>query len=125
MFTSTKKYNLLSQELCDVKDEKHKLCIENKKLTARVEKLNEEIKKLGEVISASNKECNVGPWCKDCAHIRHDNYGLKTYSVRGRGYYYENPGEDEVMYCVKHLHDLCPEHSVHDAVITAEKEEPK
>lgn len=110
MFISTTKYNAIQKELSDAMEYNGELCKEKKKLQDRIEKQDEEIKRLANIISASNKECKVGPWCKDCDHVRHDNYGVRRYSPYG-GYYYENPDEDEVMYCVKHLHELCPEHS--------------
>ena len=110
MFVSTTKYNAVQKEFSDAKDCISELCKEKNELQNRIKKQDKEIKRLANIISASNKECKVGPWCKDCDHVRHDNYGVEKYSPWG-GYYYVNPGEDEVMYCVKHLHELCPEHS--------------
>ena len=110
MFVLTKRHNATLNELTDVRKAYLKISEEKAELADRNEKLNEEIKKLADIISSSNKECSIGPWCKDCDHVRHDKYGVQKRSRWG-GYYYANPDEDEVMYCVKHLHELCPEHS--------------
>lgn len=114
MFVSTKKHNEVLGQLDNIKRDNNRLAEENSSLSERNIELNHEVQRLAALISASNKECSVGPWCKDCDHIRSDKSitrGLETEFAPGK-YYYTNPiVEGEVMYCSKHLHELCPEHS--------------
>lgn len=70
--------------------------------------LEKEVKRLARVISNTTKDCKVGPWCKDCAHK-----GIDSAKVFGRGRAgsseYVKAIGGEVIYCKKHLHDICPE----------------
>lgn len=116
MFVSTKKYNEVSAQLSIITKDKDKLAKENENLSARNIALNAEVKRLAALVSASNKECNVGAWCNDCEHMRSDRVvtgGVEQEIAPGR-YYQTNVNVDgDVMYCAKHLHELCPEHSKH------------
>jgi len=115
MFVSTKKYNDLSTQLDMVIKDKDRLARENESLSERNIALNAEVKRLAALISASNKECNVGPWCNDCKHMRSDRVVTAGEEQEFCGRYYRTGVivDGDVMYCAKHLHDLCPEHSKH------------
>lgn len=65
-------------------------------------KLDEETKRLAELISAQVEDCRVGPWCKDCVHIGYD-----VSKVYGIEHYEETAGQ--VIYCKKHIHEMCKE----------------
>lgn len=76
----------------------------------RVEKMNNELEKeigrLAEQISVQTENCKVGVWCKGCIHMGHDFSQVDHYS------YWEYGAKDvcgNVIYCKKHLHELCPE----------------
>lgn len=90
-----------------------------------------EVQRLSEEISAQNTNCHVGAWCKDCAHVKHDEAIVKqdTRYPDPFGYYSKSTIDGKVIYCGKHLHDLCPEHSAHTTTAATEKvkikEEPK
>lgn len=112
MFVSIKKYNAISTQLSLVIRDKDRLAEQNKNLSERNIALNEEVKRLAALISASNKECNVGPWCNDCKHMRSDRVVAAVEKKVAHGRYYQEVTVDgDVMYCAKHLHELCPEHS--------------
>lgn len=83
------------------------------------EKMNQqlqlEVQRLAEEISAQNTDCQVGAWCKDCRHIRYDRAVIAKSDVP-YGYYAKKLINGNVMYCSKHLHDLCPEHSKNESI---------
>ncbi len=70
-------------------------------------KLNEENKRLAELVSSKVDDCKIGPWCKDCLHIGRDQSVLKETDVFGNVFVRKVAGK--VLYCKKHLHELCPE----------------
>ena len=107
MFVSTKKYD-------EVIRDKYRLTKENENLSKRNIALNAEVKRLSSLISASNKDCNVGPWCNDCKHMRSDTAVSAETELDfvSRMYYQTDVFVDgDIIYCAKHLHELCPEHS--------------
>lgn len=70
---------------------------------------NKEIIRLTSEISAQVKNCNIGVWCNNCAHRAYASTGkLKRDSVLNNSAYYYVDGEN-IQYCKKHLHELCPE----------------
>lgn len=69
-------------------------------------KLEEECQRLAELISAENKDCRVGGWCKNCKYLGED-LSLITEPWIGCGYIKELGGK--VQYCMKHLREICPE----------------
>lgn len=116
MFVSIKKYNEISSQLAIITKDKDRLIKKNENLSERNIALNAEVKRLAALISASNKECNVGPWCNDCEHMRSDRVvtaGEEQEIAPGRYYRMSAIVDGDVMYCAKHLHELCPEHSKH------------
>ena len=95
-----------------VKKEEYKsLKKENSKLKNQLddEKKDHEVtkstvRKLSEEISGKTSECNVGPWCQDCQHIKFAQIGEAR-----KNYWSITSYSDGVHYCGKHTHDLCPE----------------
>lgn len=74
--------------------------------------LEKEVARLAEMISLEVKDCKVGPWCKDCVHIGRDSAAITKYThdgIMGGECYVSNEYAGEVMYCKKHIHELCPE----------------
>ena len=94
MFISRKEYDQLVRE--------KKINIE----------LNKEVQRLAAVISASNKDCNVGVWCKDCEHLGKERSEIREYTHSEFLPYYTTLVDGEVIYCKKHLHEICPEHTL-------------
>ena len=85
---------------------KYEELLETKKLKDELEK---EVKRLADLISSQTKDCKVGVWCEDCIHMKRDravvaihDYFLHSDFVVAEG--------GNVMYCKKHLHEICPEH---------------
>lgn len=77
-------------------------------------KLEAEVNRLSELISDKVGDCCIGVWCKDCVHYGTDQSminllatGFRTYQLKKSGYVTEVKGR--VMYCKKHLHDICKE----------------
>lgn len=71
-------------------------------------KLEDEVKRLSELISSQNPDCKVGPWCKDCAHIGRDSSEVHYYTPSIE-FGCAKTVAGEVIYCKKHIHDMCPE----------------
>ena len=69
--------------------------------------LEQEVKRLAELISAEVKDCKVGPWCNGCKHIGKENADLPASAPFGPMYIKEKAGR--VIFCKKHLHEICPE----------------
>lgn len=76
--------------------------------------LREEVERLSNIISSNTTDCKIGPWCKTCKHIEYDSAKYKTYDRYGNDRYgndrYSRFMHDgKISYCMKHMHDLCPE----------------
>lgn len=100
MIISREKYDALLDELD-----------REKKKNAELQK---ETRRLADAISANNESCRVGAWCTDCEHIRYDKSVITTDNCDPSILCFTTKYiEGEVMYCAKHLHELCPEHSKH------------
>lgn len=87
-----------------IKQEEYDNLLECKKMKTELEK---EVQRLAELISAEVKDCRVGPWCKDCLHRGFDYSQIKMINAFGDPFIKETDGE--VQYCMKHLHEICPE----------------
>lgn len=71
-------------------------------------KLEDEVKRLSELISSQNPDCKVGPWCKDCAHVGRDSSEV-SFLTENPLFPHSRVVAGEVIYCKKHIHDMCPE----------------
>lgn len=76
-----------------------------------VDELEKEVSRLATLISVNNQDCNVGAWCTDCEHLGTDYAEVRDYPYGGFSPVYTSVIGGEVIYCKKHLHDICPEHS--------------
>lgn len=89
------------------RNEYERLC-KLKKTNRSLEEMNsaleEEIKRLSSLISSQNSDCKIGPWCNDCIHVGRDRS-----VVYDGGSPYAEKVSGEVIYCTKHIHDMCPE----------------
>lgn len=74
---------------------------------AIIRKLEEECERLSRMISTEVKDCKVGPWCDHCAHKGIDVSQIKKWDDFGHPYVAVEAGR--VIYCRKHLHEVCPE----------------
>ena len=73
-----------------------------------VDALDAECKRLAALISSETKDCKMGPWCKDCQHRGKDIAQVHEMSIMWGDYVVAEAGE--VIYCKKHLHEICPEY---------------
>ena len=73
--------------------------------------LEKEVSRLANLVSAEVKDCKLGVWCKECEHLGHD-----FSEVEGRsdffGFTYAKQVAGNVVYCKKHLHEICPEFEI-------------
>lgn len=86
-------------------EDKESLTTDNKRLDFCLRKANEDIRRISEEMSAKVAECQVGAWCKGCAHLGYAHNWTNAFPTR----YGEYAGESTYYYCKKHLHDICPE----------------
>ena len=100
-----------------VSKQKHDKTLEELRISEKMNReLELEVQRLSKEISAQNTNCKVGAWCKDCAHVKYDKATVEhDYEYDWFTFKYKTKTAGEVMYCGKHLHDLCPEHSSHTA----------
>lgn len=103
MFITKKEYERLTSQLgmlkskCMTLEEDKRIC-------------SEEIKNLTEEINGKVKDCQIGPWCEDCAHRKTavtenfvafiNTFGAPVPIKRMPNY---------IVYCGKHIHETCPE----------------
>ncbi len=67
-----------------------------------------EVKRLADEISAKVEDCHIGPWCDGCEHKM--KAVMKNREIRYNGGWVNTIDEEEaVVYCGKHLHEMCPE----------------
>ncbi len=72
------------------------------------DELEKETKRLAELISSQTEDCKVGVWCKECNHVGYDGSKLTDFDLF-IGYPYVRRRAGKVMFCKKHLHEICPE----------------
>lgn len=107
-----KKYKMQIEELnAKNNDLKYTLAQKEEQIT----RLHEECLRLRDVINAKVEDCKVGPWCLTCDHYRTDTSQKVWGAVinANSNVWVREPDDKDgtIMYCAKHLHDLCPEHS--------------
>ena len=71
------------------------------------DELELEVARLAELLSDKTEGCSVGPWCKDCRHMGTDVSQVDEFLPEEWVYIDGTAGR--VMYCKKHLHEVCPE----------------
>ena len=72
--------------------------------------LEKEVSRLANLISAEVKDCKVGIWCKECEHLGYDF--SQTDGCSDFGFTYAKQVAGNVVYCKKHIHEICPEFEV-------------
>ena len=88
-----------------IKSDEYNRLIKSEKMHKELEL---EVKRLAALITEKTEDCNMGPWCYDCKHLGKDR--STTYCFDGFfGFSMVDQTSGEVMYCKKHLHEICPE----------------
>lgn len=80
--------------------------------------LQKEVERLASELIIKSKEetgCAVGPWCKGCIHVAVEAASYMahivdtTYESEFSNTFRVTDEVGRVMYCRKHIHDICPE----------------
>lgn len=76
------------------------------------DELEKEVQRLADLITSQTKDCKMGVWCKDCRHCGTDKSVVENYLWDNGSiidWFFINTSGGEVMYCKKHLHEICKE----------------
>ena len=104
MFVNKEKYNSLLTQIND-------LINKCKTLEEDKSQCQETIKQLTEEVNQQTPECKVGAWCEGCKYRKvvpvdsFTNYESIWLNKSHAGFKQQN----YIVYCGKHLHDICPE----------------
>lgn len=116
MFVSKKKYNELFDKYWKLKDEfrkkEHESNVNLVNFTTEKERNRELTKEIERVVNENHlmvkdAGCEVGEWCKDCIHCGYAFIEKEQYATCG-WYLYDIP-EKKLIYCKKHIHEICSE----------------
>lgn len=105
-FRKREKIKELQIELKVEIDRNDRLCSENSSLYRTIENQKKQNQDLADIISGKVKDCQIGPWCKNCQYYYEgtvDNYP----EIYCDYCYY--PTATSVAYCTKHILSICPE----------------
>ena len=76
------------------------------------EELEKEVKRLASLVSEQVKDCNIGPWCKDCKYMGEDKSTIEIEDPFS--WYWCDYTAGKVTYCKKHLCEICQEFEIKD-----------